>query len=204
MISLKTSLCLFVFGFCLISLCSGFTHRLDANEEFCFLKNYRAKERFTATYIVSGFHESKVSALVHGPSKTQILYENELDKEGHFDLFVREDGEYSACFTNHDSDENYVTIVFYEDQETGITPVTTFLVDQFGYFLNQTFDSLHEINVNLYFQRTREAIHDSNIETLESRISWSAFFKVFALVFIALGQVFLLTGYLAGKQRNMV
>jgi len=200
----KFHLALLVIGLCLINLSYGFTHRLEANEEFCFLKSYRAKERFTATYIVSGFDESQVSALVHGPSKSEILYQNEEDREGHFDVFVRHDGEYSACFKNHDNEANYVTIVFYEDMESNTTPVTAFLVDQFGYFLNQTFDSLHEINVNLYFQRTREAIHDSNMEILDSRISWSAFFKILALALLAVSQVFVLTGLLTGKQKNMV
>jgi len=153
--------------------------------------------------VISGYNENKVRATVQGPTQEEELYVNS-EKEGHFDVKVEENGEYRTCFTNYAKNPNHVTVFFYDDFEPAVSPVTPFFVDMVEFYLNQTSQALNDINLNLNFQRTREAIHEEFMDRFTSKITWTAFFKIVVLVAFAAGQIFILTGFLKVRAKQTV
>ncbi len=192
----------------LLGTASAITVELDGTNGFCFYKDLHKDERFIGSYVVSGYHETAVTSFVAGPNQVDVLYTNEQDREGYWDVKAEETGEYRACFRNLDDSENYLSLVVYTENEINafadthhVTPAS---IDYVGYSLNETFVQLREISDNLNFQRTREQIHGDNLETLDSKITWSAFMKVLSLVAIAAGQAYILTGMFKVKGKNLV
>jgi len=204
----RSSVALLSVVLALFASASAITVALDGTNVFCFYKDLHKEERFIGSYVVSGYHETAVTSFVSGPNQMDVLYTNEHDREGYWDLKADETGEYRACFRNMDDSENYLSLVVYTENEISafadthhVTPAS---IDYVGYSLNETFIQLREIGDNLNFQRTREHVHNENLEALDSKITWSAFFKVLSLVIIAAGQAFILTGMFKIKAKNLV
>jgi hypothetical protein len=60
-------------------------------------------------------------------------------------------------------------------------------------------EKIHIERVNIYVE-----INRIDIGNLESKIKWSAFFKILVLVVIAVGQIFILTGFFKNKRNISV
>ena len=174
----------------------------------CFWKDLEEEERFIGSYVVSGKSETGVYVFVNSPKDGKVLFTNEEEREGYWDVKVEQAGEHRICFRNVQKGENYLSLVLYGDAEidalVNSTTVTTDSIDQVGFSLNETFFHLREITDNLNFQRTRGTVHFNHLEALDSKITWSVFFKVVVLVAIASAQIYVLTGLFKSKSRNFV
>jgi len=166
------------------------------------------EERFIGSYVVSGSAETGVQAFVTGPNHEKMLFTNEEEREGYWDVKVETMGEHRVCFRNYAGGDNYLSLVLYGEAEIDFlinsTTLTSGSIDEFGYNLNETFFHLKEITDNLHFQRIRETVHFANLESLDSKITWSVFFKVLVLIAIASAQAYVLTGFFKSKARNFV
>ena len=198
-----------VFGFLscailfLAPLASGVTFTIPPNDIFCAYQELYTNQQFLGVYVVSGYDENSVIASVESPEPSEVLYSSEKSNEGQWDLYTERDGEYKVCFNNYAETQVFLTLEMISDDELSV-PFAADSIDLVGIALTETFDQLKTVTNNLNFQKTREYIHGVNLGGLDSQIQWSSFFKVLSLISIALGQAYILTGFLNTKARRFV
>ena len=180
------------------------TLTVPQNEVICLYKYLVKDQRFYGAYVVSGFDETSVSFMVQDPSLAELAENKKGDKEGAWEISAEETGEHRVCFNNEGSEEVYVSVELTAGEKIVRGPVTAKGLDNMGAALNETFSQLKVITTNLNFQNTREQIHSKNLKGLNSQIQWFTVFKVAALIIIAMGQAYILTGFFKPKGKRMV
>jgi len=177
-----------------MSLSWGLTTKLDNYEQFCTWKKIEKGISFSGSYVVSGFSEDKVTTMVFTPT-SKIIYRNDNQREGKFDLITEEDGEYRVCFRSGDRQEKYVSfdLVVGKNEDKGAA--TSDNIMSMNNAVKDVVILLRKISRNQYYQNTRENIHFQNIRGLESRINWSTFLKLVVVLSIAGAQLYILTSF---------
>lgn len=201
---MRTLLTFFSLALLLVSIQAVTVQLPPSNELFCLFKDVNEGQKFVGTYVVSGYNEKDVAVLVQSPLLDDPLYENEKQREGSWEVDAKISGEYRACFRNEASTEAYITVDLVTKQEQGNLPITEKDMGMFEIHLRDVDHVVNMIEANLDFQDIRGNIHSKNMEKMESKVHWSAFFKVLALLCIAAGQVYILTGFFKAKQSRYV
>jgi len=177
----------------------GITKEMRRFELFCTFKDLYAGDWLLGSYIVSGYNEQNMALQIFSPNN-EVIHVIEREKEGNFQLNITETGEYRACFRNLEKDLSYVSFEWFAPLADGKSGgVNTNELTDLGKNLEKTVKSVKDVRRNLNYQKIRENVHATNLEELESRISWSSFFKVLSIAGFAGGQFFILTGLLNKK-----
>ena len=181
----------------------GITKEMRRFELFCTFKDLKKGDYLLGSYIVSGYNEENMALQVFSPSN-EMIHVIEREREGNFQVNITETGEYRACFRNLEKELSYISFEWFAplaDNKGGNVGQNE--LNNFGIELRDTVRALKEVRTNLNFQRTRDSVHTNILEKLESRISWSSFFKVLAIAGFAGAQFFILTGLLKKKQSKL-
>ena len=169
---------------------------------FCVFREISANREFTAEYVVSGYKDNSVTALVQSPNLMDVLHSSELGKEGGWQIHTKDSGEYRACFRNFATEEVFLTFEMTVREEELSLFLQTDSIHDFGAKLSETFEELKTITTNMNFQKVRDHVHNVNLENLDSKIQWSGFFKVLSLITVGIGQAYILTGILNAKAKR--
>jgi len=189
----------------LITSVSSVTVQLPSDESICFFKELETNVRFTGAYVITGYDESSVDATINAPGNfIDIIWSQHGKREGTWELYTEEGGEYKICFTNKYASGVLLSIEMRSGSERIVPKVTADGINQVGITFDDTFSYLQNITTNLNFQKTREIVHGINLAKLSSQITWHAFFKVLVLIGLTVGQAYILTGLFKSKPNRIV
>jgi len=182
---------------------SAVTKEMRRYELFCTFKVLQEGDTLFGSYIVSGYNEQGMALQLFSPGNN-ILHVIEREREGQFEVNATETGEYRACFRNLESDLAYVTFEWHAlIGDNKAHKIGTHEIGHLGINLEGTVRAIKEVKRNLNYQKMRDSVHTENLDTLNSRISWSSFLKVLAIAGFGVGQFMILTN-LFNKKYNRV
>jgi len=187
-----------------LSVALSMTVQLKKNEQFCTFKFVEKDSNFNGDYVISGFNEQKVNAMIYSPGN-KVVYSSVNKREGKWNFNALENGEYRVCFRTQDAKQKFVSFNLHteednkEEQKGGLT---TENIDVIRKDMQGALTKMRRILQNQGFQKAREGIHTKNSAILLSRIHYSAIFKIVVLVAFACGQLFILTSLF--KKRKAV
>lgn len=180
------------------------TKEMRRYELFCFYRDLPAGDHFSGSYVVSGFNELAMALQIFSPTN-ELLVKIEREREGNFYFDVNESGEYRACFRNLEKDLSYVTFeVSANKSESTSKVVDNKHINKVESTLEQALSELRNVFRNQRFEEMRLRVHHFNLEFLTSRIQWTTFFKVLALMCIGAGQAYVLTNFFKKKGQSKV
>ena len=189
----------------LVSPALSITVNLPQSGMFCVFKDLKANQQFSGEYVVSGYDAATVSLRVQQVTKPDVLAHHLKKKEGKWEVVAPEDGEYKACFKNFAKRDNFVSIDLTSADEAKVdvsNSLTVERLEEVSLSLARAIQRIKRVRTNLGFQKTRSNVYETNNEMLTNQIQWSSFFKVAVLLSLALGQIYVLTGYFR-KQKKM-
>ena len=113
-----------------LSVALSMTVQLKKNEQFCTFKFVEKDSNFNGDYIISGFNEQKVNAMViyfsflnlshslqiYSPAN-KVVYSSVNKREGKWNFNALENGEYRVCFRTQDAKQKFVSFNLHTDED---------------------------------------------------------------------------------------
>lgn len=179
--------------FSMIFTAYSVTKQLSTFELFCVYRYLPVGDQLSGSYVVSGASEKNVNFNIYSPSN-QLVFKIEKEREGQFSAISEENGEFRTCWRNTQRETTFVQFEIYANMsEPKTSLMNQELINGMDIELTHAIRQLRLIRTNQGYQEFRERIHSTNLVHLESRIGWTTFFKVLAVVSIGVGQAYILT-----------
>ena len=180
------------------------TKELQRYEFFCVYRTLPEGDELSGNYIASGINEKSVGLQVLSPTN-KFLTRIEREREGSFVVQTNETGEFRTCFRNYEKDPVFISFEIHSNlTEANIEAFDSKQLGKVDERLVEVLDELKKVTMNQRFEEMRGRIHTITMDYLDSKMQWSTFFKVLALMAIGAGQVYILQGFFKKKIRVSV
>ncbi|KAH9279616.1 Transmembrane emp24 domain-containing protein 7 [Echinococcus granulosus] len=171
---------------------SSFTFELPDGETRCFYAVLKQDERTTVEFQVTSGGNFDIDVTLRDPTTNpvKVLQREQYD---YFDYTARMEGEHELCFSNEFSSVTHKVVYMNWDLESekadplGDAPVN--MVDSIIYTIHENLRNAAAAQTRV---RLQEATSRSFVEALNERVTWGSLIHVAVILFVAVGQVYLL------------